>query len=118
VQHMSGQREGRREERLADMWMHVGGGARADRQGMQLVEGDTMGGSMDGVSSLLGTTSDMPFVGTRTRAWADRIQEERAAKVSVQGLFDGGGGDHHVPRLRKLNSGNAAHSRIPPPNPD
>jgi hypothetical protein len=55
VQHMSGQREGRREERLADMWMHVGGGPRADRQGMQLVEGDTIGGSMDGVSSLLGT---------------------------------------------------------------
>jgi hypothetical protein len=53
------------------------------------------------VSSLLGTTSDMPFVGTRTRAWADKIQEERAAKVSIQGLFDGGGGDHHVPRRRR-----------------
>jgi hypothetical protein len=73
VQHMSGQREARREERLADMWIHVGGGPRADRQGIQLVEGDTMGGSMDGVSLLLGTTSDMLFVGTRTRAWADKI---------------------------------------------
>jgi hypothetical protein len=44
--------------------MHVGGGPRADRQGMQLVKGDTIGGSMDGMSSLLGTTSDIPFVGT------------------------------------------------------
>ena len=70
---MSGQGEGGRKERLADMWMHVGGGPRADRQGMQLVEGDTMGGSMDGVSSLLGTTSDMPFVGSGTRTRADRI---------------------------------------------
>jgi hypothetical protein len=56
-----------------------------------------MGGSIDGVSLLLGTISDIPFVGTRIRAWADRIQEERAAKVLIQGLFDGSSGDHHVP---------------------
>jgi hypothetical protein len=73
LQHISGQGEGGQKERLADMWRHVSRGARADRQGMQLVEGDTIGGSMDGVSLLLGTTSDIPFVGSRTRTWADRI---------------------------------------------
>jgi hypothetical protein len=53
--------------------MHVSGGPRADQQGIQLVKGDTMGGSMDSVLLLLGTISDMLFVGTRTRAWADKI---------------------------------------------
>lgn len=59
-----------------------------------------MGGGVDGVPRVLGTTSDMSFVGSHTRTRADGIQEEQAGEVSISGLFDGGGGDHHVPRGR------------------
>lgn len=81
--------------------MHIGRGQRANRQGVQLVESNTMGGGVDGVSTMLGTTGDMPFVGSRTRARADGVQKERAAEMSVQGLFNGGSRDHHVPRRRR-----------------
>ena len=87
-----------RAKRVADMRMHVGGRPRADRQSMWVVERNKVAGSMDGMPNVLGTTGDMPFVGSDTRARADEIQEERAAEMSVPGWFDGSGGDHHVPR--------------------
>lgn len=64
---------------------------------MRLVKRSEVAGGMDGVSVVLGTTGDMPFVGSRTRNRADQIQKEQAAEVSVSGLFNGGGSDHHVP---------------------
>lgn len=97
---MSDQRKGGGKKGLADMRMHIGRGPRANKQGVQLVECHTMERGVDGVPKLLGTTSDMPFVGSRTRAWPDEIQERRAGEVSVPGLFDGSGGDHHVPQRR------------------
>jgi hypothetical protein len=56
---------------------------------------------MDGVPAVLGPTSDMPFVGGRTRPREDQVQEERAAEVSISRLFDGSGGDHHVSGRRR-----------------
>ena len=95
---MSDQRKGGGKEGLADMRMHIGGGPSGDRQGMQLVENDTMEGGVDGVSLLLGATSDMSFVGSRTRARADEIQEKRVGrKVLVSGLFNRSGSDHYIP---------------------
>jgi hypothetical protein len=49
---------------------------------------------------VLGPTSDMPFVGGRTRPREEQAQEERAAKVSISRIFDGGGSDHYVSRRR------------------
>jgi hypothetical protein len=66
LQLMSGQRTNRRAKGVAYMWMYVGGRWRANRQGMSLVENDSVGGSMDGMPVVLGPTSDMPFVGGRT----------------------------------------------------
>ena len=67
---------------------------------MRLVEKDALGGSMDGVPTVLGATSDMPFVGSGTRPREEQVQGERAAEVSISRLFDGSSGDHHVSRGR------------------
>ena len=67
---------------------------------MRLVEKDALGGSMDGVPTVLGATSDMPFVGSGTRPREEQVQGERAAEVSISRLYDGSGGDHHVSRGR------------------
>jgi hypothetical protein len=55
---------------------------------------------MDGVPAVLGATSDMPFVGSRTRSRQEQVQGESAAEVSISRLFDGSSGDHHVSRGR------------------
>ena len=67
---------------------------------MQVVEQDPVGGRVDGVPVVLGPTSDMPFVGGRTRPREEQVQGERAAEVSISRLFDGSSGDHHVSRGR------------------
>ena len=65
---MSDQRKGGGKKGLADMRMHIGRGLRANKQGVQLVECHTIERGVDSVPKLLGTTSDMPFVGSRIRA--------------------------------------------------
>jgi hypothetical protein len=59
---------------------------------------------MDGVPAVLGPTSDMLFVGGRTRLREDQVQEERAAEVSISRLFNGSGSDHHVSGRRRSHN--------------
>jgi hypothetical protein len=66
-----------------------------------LVENNPVGGSIDGVPVVLGPTSDMLFVGGRTRPREDQVQEERAAEVSISRLFNRSGSDHHVSGRRR-----------------
>jgi hypothetical protein len=73
VQCVPGERAKRRAEGLAHMRLHIGGGVRADRQGVRLVEDDKVGGGVDGVPVVLGAAGDMPFVGSRTRPRADEV---------------------------------------------
>ena len=58
---------------LAHMRLHVGRGVRGDRQGVRLVEDDTVGSSVDGVLVVLGAAGDMLFVGSRTRPRTDEV---------------------------------------------
>jgi hypothetical protein len=69
-----------------------------------LVKNNPVGGSIDGVPAVLGPTSDMPFVGGRTRPQEDQVQEERAAEVSISRLFNGSGSDHHVSGRRRSHN--------------
>jgi hypothetical protein len=73
VQRVPGKRTKRRAEGLAYMRLHVGGGVRADRQGVRLVEDDTVGGGVDSVLVVLGAIGDILFVGSCTRPQADKV---------------------------------------------
>lgn len=66
------QTEGRREG-LAHMRLHVSRGVRADRQGVQLVKDNIVGGSVDSVLVVLSAIGDMLFVGSCTRLQADEV---------------------------------------------
>ena len=70
---MPGQRTSGWAKGMANMWMCVDGRSRADRQSTFLVEQDPLGGSVDGVPAVLGPTSDMPFVGSRTRPRIEQV---------------------------------------------
>ena len=70
------------------MRLHVGGGARGDRQSVRLVKDDTVGGGVDGVLVVLGAVGDMLFVGSRIRLRTDEVQEEGAASVLIPGMFN------------------------------
>ena len=86
---------------LAHMRLHVGGGARGDRQSVRLVEDDTVGGGVDGVPVVLGAVGDMLFVGSCTRLRTDEVQEEGAASVPIPGMFDRSRSNHHEQARRR-----------------
>jgi hypothetical protein len=48
---------------------------------MRLVERSKVAGGMDGMSVVLSTASDMPFVGSRIRTQTDQMKKERTTPL-------------------------------------